>query len=118
MSAITETPPYTSEVIRNDGRQVEYRSVPGKATSLTRRIDISCALDLTVAFWRLREERAGIKRTLEGVFIIDGGIPLLWPVPADALYEDVLVIITPFEAEDEEHKVVTFVHIMDHWHTS
>ena len=110
------TPPQTTLWVNVPVEEaIDYRSVPGRAASPTRRIDISSGFDLTVSFWRLRPAPSGgIERECMGVFVLDGGVPLIWPVPESARFEDVLVTMLPFDGEPAHGPI----HIGDHWHTS
>jgi hypothetical protein len=93
---------------------IEFVSRPGRATSPTkRRIDVSSSAELTIEFFRLRPGHGGrIERTLLGHYVMVGGVPLLWPVPDEASFDDVLVIIV----NDDE--VAADVHVSDFWRSN
>lgn len=120
---LRESPPYTVLVFAGpEPEPREYRSVVGRGVSTARRIDVSSLFDLQVAFFRLKHEREGIMQVPLGHFALDGGVPLVWPVPDSAQHDDILLRIGVYVPKDEFGMPLTessaLVHIGDHWSTT
>jgi hypothetical protein len=116
---IRETEPHHEHWIGVDEVEHLYRSVVGRAASADRRLDVSVSSPCTVLFFRLREGRGGMEQTPVGAFVLDEGVPLIWPVPEHSRIEDVLVRVMRLDDElgpEERNPVRVF--IGDHWATS
>lgn len=117
---MAESPTYTRLLLGDEA--VEYRSVPGRATSPDRRrIDLSSWVDVQVTFYRLRPGRNGIDQYLLGAYVVAEGNPLIWPVPDEAAMEDVLVVIETLVRYGDkagQGQPPSYVSIMDFWRTN
>lgn len=117
---MAESPTYTvlrSVVPNEDAEAVGYRSVPGRAGAHDRRrIDVSSSVYLRVTFYRLRQhERHEMQRIMLGRFIVARGVPLIWPVPSEAIGDDVYLTVENWEGPNGP---AGDVHIMDHWRST
>lgn len=109
MSLLTESPRHTT-IRANPDEAVSYRSVPGVGGAhVGRRIDVSSAAQIAVSISAIRPQRSGTEHIAVGRFILGRGTPLIWPVPHEALGDDLLVVI---ECRDTGPADVI---VMDHW---
>ncbi len=113
MALIASPTSVTFEVGREES--VQHRSVPAIGMSAARRIDVSSWQDIMVDFYRLRNVQGKMERTSLGRYCIASGVQLIWPVPEQALMDDVLLDMT---LVGEEGGPTCLVHVADHWRTT
>ena len=96
--------------LAHEHEAVMHRSTPGRGGAHEgRRIDVSSGAQIVVSFSAIRESRSGVEHVALGRFVLMRGIPLLWPVPNEALGDDIAVVIENRDTHPSD------VHVMDHW---